>query len=217
MKFVKIPGKNFEILEVPVTQLIWKNIMGTEPSFFKEKPNNPVESVSQHDIQECIKKLNKLSKKWIYSLPTEEEWEYCCRAGTITDFSFGDDKSIIGDYAWFYKNSNNSTQPVKLKKCNDFGLYDMHGNVWEWCKDLYDPLGSDRVLRGGSWYSDAGGLRSAERYIVGPGGRSDNVGFRLVRTYKTLSFDTFTLNKKRGKEAITKIEKMLKELKDILK
>jgi len=132
-----------------------------------------------------------------YRLPTEAEWEYACRAGSTTRYSFGDDAASLGEFAWYRDNSVEKTHPVGQKRPNLWGLYDMHGNVWEWCGDGYDagyyrqPPGADprgpsqaasRVLRGGSWKSigpqDA---RSANRYDIAPGNRDDCLGFRVAR------------------------------------
>jgi len=128
-----------------------------------------------------------------YRLPTEAQWEYACRAGITTAYNTGD--TISDSTGWYYSNSGNKTHEVGKKPANAFGLHDMHGNVWEWCWDWYgdysssaqtDPLGAssgtNRVLRGGSWYNSAGFLRSAYRYFISlPGGRDSNLGFRLVR------------------------------------
>ena len=129
----------------------------------------------------------------MYRLPTEAEWEYACRAGTTTEYSFGDDVSVLGDFAWFDDNSGSQTHPVGQKRPNGWGLYDMHGNVWEWCSDWHgdyaagavrDPAGpasgSIRVLRGGCWYDSAGFCRSAFRIRFYPSYRFSNYGFRLA-------------------------------------
>jgi eukaryotic-like serine/threonine-protein kinase len=127
-------------------------------------------------------------------LPTEAEWEYACRAGTITEYSFGDDPAELGDYGWYSDNSGGQTQPVGAKKPNAWGLCDMHGNVWEWCEDAWHGSyqgaptdgtawtgeGSDRVYRGGSWANVARGCRCACRDYWDPGLRSFHLGFRLV-------------------------------------
>jgi formylglycine-generating enzyme required for sulfatase activity len=130
--------EDFEIMDTQVTQKQWQDVMGSNPSYFKNNPDNPVETVSWNDVQEFIKKLNEKNDGYVYDLPTEEQWEYACRAGTQTAYSFGDDPKDLKDYAWYWENSENTTHPVKQKKPNAWGLYDMHGNVWEWCKDVYD-------------------------------------------------------------------------------
>ena len=171
-------------------------------------PNHPVEQVSWDDVQEFLGKLNEAlgltgcdgtpsSATGCYRLPTEAEWEYSARAGTTKVFSFGDNSAK--DYAWYRYSRNNSdrqTQAVGLKRANPWLLYDVHGNVWEWVQDSYvstlpggvDPLNtsgdssSTRIFRGGSWRSNAGDLRTANRGKVNANHRADNVGFRLVRT-----------------------------------
>jgi formylglycine-generating enzyme required for sulfatase activity len=176
--------------------------MGTEP--WKGKPQNKEGAnysavyVSWDDAVTYCKTLSEKEGK-TYRLPTEAEWEYACRAGTETRWSFGDDEKTLNDYAWHDANAGGIGElyahQVGLKKANAFGLYDMHGNVFEWCKDHFgedyyrqspakDPQGptacSSRVLRGGSWYRGTRGTRSAYRLGV-VAGRDGNVGFRLVR------------------------------------
>ena len=139
----------------------------------------------------CERLSKKTGRK--YTLPTEAQWEYACRAGSNTKYYFGDSEDELADYAWYYKNSDGETHPVGEKKPNTYGLYDMHGNVWEWCHDWYgdyptgsvtNPLGpssgSTRVLRGGSWSSVAWNFRSGYRYRYEPGIRYDFLGFRLA-------------------------------------
>ena len=176
-----------------VTQEQYEQVMGKNPSNFKGA-QNPVEQVSWDDAVEFCKALSKKAGKTV-SLPTEAQWEYACRAGSKTRFSYGDDDDYgkLGDYAWYTKNSDNKTHPVGQKKPNDFGLYDMHGNVLQWCSDWYaesyananktDPMGpasgSDRVLRGGCWYGDPDRCRSAYRRWFTPDNRHYGVGFRV--------------------------------------
>ena len=109
-------------------------------------------------------------------MPTEAEWEYACRAGSITEYFFGDDRCRLGEYAWYEGNSGKTTHPVGEKKPNCWDLYDMLGNVWEWSSDT---SGSNLVIHGGGWYSDAEGCRSASRYGDMLGSRQGPIGFRL--------------------------------------
>ncbi|MFN0112976.1 MAG: SUMF1/EgtB/PvdO family nonheme iron enzyme [Blastocatellia bacterium] len=184
----------FAIGKYQVTQAQWQAVMGGNPSRFKGD-NLPVEKVSYEDIQGFLKKLGNG-----FRLPTEAEWEYAARAGSNAEYCFGDDEKLLGEYAWFNGNSGSKTHSVGEKKPNQFGLYDMHGNVWEWCSDWYgsgyyaecqwqgvmtDPggpsAGSGRVIRGGGWADDAVSCRSARRRDGAPVGRGGNLGFRLVR------------------------------------
>jgi len=179
-----------------VTQSQYEQVMGNNPSDFTGR-SNPVEQVSWVEAVEFCRKLSALpaekSAGRVYRLPTEAEWEYACRAGTTTEYSFGNDKSELGEYAWFDGNSDRTTHPVGQKRSNGWGLYDMHGNVWEWCQDWYgdspsgsvaDPTGpssgSDRVLRGGGWRYGARDCRSAGRSYGTPDDRNRHLGFRLV-------------------------------------
>jgi formylglycine-generating enzyme required for sulfatase activity len=178
-----------------VTQGQWKAVMGNNPSQFKGDANRPVEMVSWEEVQQFIDTLNTREGGTKYRLPTEAEWEYAARAGSTTAYSFGDDSSQLGQYAWFRGTANNTTHPVGQPQPNAWGLYDMHGNVWEWVQDWYgeyvagpvtDPQGSasgsGRVIRGGSWFSGAEGCRSADRSYSAPGARDGYLGFRLLRT-----------------------------------
>jgi formylglycine-generating enzyme required for sulfatase activity len=205
-------SKAFYIQTTEVTQGQWKALMGTEPwkgksgayyqQFVKEDPNNAASWVSWDDAMAYCKKLSEKEGK-TYRLPTEAEWEYACRAGTETRWSFGDDEKVLGDYAWYDKNASDIDETyahqVGQKKSNAFGLYDMHGNVYEWCHDYFeedyykqspekDPQGPEsaadgyRVLRGGSWrllFSRV--TRSAYRGWYVAGYRYYDYGFRLVR------------------------------------
>jgi formylglycine-generating enzyme required for sulfatase activity len=199
----------FWMAKYPVTQAQWLAVIKQNPSTFDEKKvgknwrQHPVENVSWDDAQEFLKKLNAHPPqsrleggKGVFRLPSEAEWEYACRAGSETLFCFGDDVSQLKDYAWYYENSHDRTHPVGQLQPNDWGLYDMHGNVWEWCMDMwhgnYDGAppdgsaweggGSDRVFRGGSWLNEPGYVRSANHDFDVPAIRFNNVGFRLVRT-----------------------------------
>lgn len=178
-----------------VTQEQWREVMGSNPSHFKGD-DLPVEQLSWYDAQEFIKKLNEKEGTDKYRLPSEAEWEYACRAGTTTRYSFGNDESKLKDYAWYRDNSNQKTHPVGQKKPNLWGLYDMHGNVWEWCQDMghddYNGAPSDgsawedgndsfRVTRGGCRLSDAGVCRSASRGSYDIDYRNYFLGFRVLR------------------------------------
>ncbi|CAK8715944.1 Formylglycine-generating enzyme, required for sulfatase activity, contains SUMF1/FGE domain [Candidatus Electrothrix laxa] len=174
-----------------VTQGQWKKIMGDNPAKFQKGDKYPVEQVSWEDVQKFITQLKKRSGKE-YRLPTEAEWEYAARAGSSYKYSGGDNLNAV---AWYGENSGSSTHSVGQKKANAFGLYDMSGNVWEWCADWYgekyyasnvknNPTGlssgSDRVIRGGGWGDNPGGVRSANRDRSSPVRRYDVLGFRLA-------------------------------------
>ena len=176
-EFCPIPEQDYYLGKYPVTQQQWEAVMGYNPSSFKGG-SFPVETVSFDDAQLFIQKLNQLSGKKNYRLPTEAEWEYACRAGSTSEYFFGDDCSQLGQYAWYYHNSEQTTHPVGQKKQNEWGLYDMVGNVFEWTDSWYDSSRSHRVLRGGSWRSESCG--SANGSSITPSGRGDSIGFRLV-------------------------------------
>jgi len=190
--------KPFYLGETEVTQEQYEKVMGTNPSGFKV-PQNPVEQVSWTDAVEFCRKLSLMSAEkaagHVYRLPTEAEWEYGCRAGTTTAYGFGDDGSRLGDYGWFINNSGSDSHPVGEKKPNAWGLYDMHGNVAEWCQDWYGnyssgsatdptgaPFGSHRVFRGGCWFNPAGYCLSAVRFKEAPESRDNGLGFRVLRS-----------------------------------
>ncbi|WP_406670714.1 formylglycine-generating enzyme family protein [Methanolobus sp. ZRKC4] len=188
-------GQAYYFGKYEVTQEQWGEVMGDNPSYF-DGDSNPVEKVSWNDVQEFVKKLNNMEGTNKYRLPSEAEWEYACRAGTTMRYSFGDSVSDLGEYAWYKNNSGSKTHPVGQKKPNPWGLYDMHGNVWEWCQDGWhsyyegaptdgsaweDGSGSLRVSRGGSWFNNAENCRSANRYEYAPYSRYFNFGFRLLR------------------------------------
>jgi len=181
--------KPFYMGKYEVTQEQWESVMGNNPSSRTKGAKLPVTNVSWEDCQEFIKKLNEKTSGG-YRLPTEAEWEYACRAGTTTAYSYGDnltksDANIDGD----------SIKAVGSYRPNAFGLYDMHGNVWEWCNDWYGSLqdgevtdpkgaatGSSRVLRGGSFINDVSAARSSLRFVGTPTFRGTDLGFRLVKT-----------------------------------
>src|SRR5712691_3391855 len=186
----------FYLGKYEVTQGQWQAVMGNNPSFFKGDPNRPVEEVSWNDVQEFIRRLHSREGGATYRLPTEAEWEYAARAGTTTRWSFGDEASRLGRYAWHEGNAGGQTHPVGQLQPNPWGLYDMHGNVWEWVQDWYgsytsgtavDPAGPswgwDRVRRGGSWnwFNVLGLCSSGRRDSTPPGVRDSDLGFRLLR------------------------------------
>jgi len=186
-------SKPFYMQTTEVTQGQWKKVMGGNPSCFKGDDNLPVEQVSWDDVQDFIERLNRQEGTVKYRLPTEAEWEYACRAGSTTAYCFGDDSGGLGEYAWYGDNSEDVTHPVGQKKPNAWGLYDMHGNVWEWVNDRYEDYssgsvtdpessskGSDRVIRGGGWRYYAWSCRSAVRYNGPPDVRVNVLGFRLL-------------------------------------
>lgn len=188
--------KPFYLGETEITQKQWQEVMDKNPSKFKSQ-YRPVEKVSWDDVQEFIKRLNAKEGGNLYRLPSEAEWEYAARAGSSTLYSFGDSAGSLEDYAWFgNKGYGGDTHEVAQKKANDWGLYDMHGNVWEWVQDWYDPgyystspannptgpnTGQYRVYRGGSWVGSAINTRSSVRFSGLPVTRSNDIGFRLLK------------------------------------
>ncbi|MCK5035517.1 MAG: formylglycine-generating enzyme family protein [Candidatus Sabulitectum sp.] len=218
---------SFQLMTTEVTQQMWGEVMGNNPSYFVS-PNRPVEKVSWDDVQLFIEELNSIDTEYVYRLPSESEWEYACRAGTTTPIYSGT-MNILGerncpeldDIAWYggnsgvtdisngydssdwsekqYSHTRAGTHPVATKLPNDWGLYDMLGNVWEWCEDTYQSSykgaptdGSawvssgaySRVGRGGSWLDGVGYCRSADRLGSGAGGRYSFLGFRLARSVR---------------------------------
>lgn len=199
----------FWMQETEVTQSQWQTVMGTNPSEHKDCPACPVDSVNYSDVQAFIGRLNTQPGKQ-YRLPTEAEWEYAARAGTMSDYGTPGDVTLGG---WIQANSGGQTHPVGTLRPNAWGLFDMEGNVWEWVNDWYGPYpsnpiadpagapkittnpdptggglwlwpsgGQGRVLRGGSWLSNANEARSASRLNGPPLPRYNGVGFRLART-----------------------------------
>ena len=194
-----------------VTQGQYQAVMGDNPSHFKGSDDLPVENVSWLDAVTFCNKLSEREKRTPfyridgtevtlvggngYRLPTEAEWEYACRAKSTTLYPFGDDASKLGEHAWYAGNSESKTHPVGQKLPNAWGLYDMLGNVWEWCADGYDekyyassppadppgaPGASHRVIRGGGWGNYPGCCRPADRVGCTPGYRSNDLGFRVA-------------------------------------
>jgi eukaryotic-like serine/threonine-protein kinase len=182
-----------------VTQEQWKAVMGDNPSYFKGKKNLPVEQISWQDCQAFCKKLSAIEKK-PYRLPTEAEWEYACRAGTTTPYHFGETLAVEqanynGNFVYGSGKKGvyrEHTTPVGIFPANAWGLFDMHGNVWQWCqdwhdgysgKDLIDPqgpkTGKNRILRGGSWGSHPIFCRSANRNFADPDSRTEFYGLRV--------------------------------------
>ena len=199
--------QGFYIGKYLVTQAEFLDVMGVNPSFFNggvfgNDLNRPVEQVYWFSAVAYCAQLTQTEQQaghlppgWAYRLPTEAEWEYACRAGTTTRFSYGDDPGYaqLVNYAWYGKNSTNSTQAVGHKAPNPWGLYDVHGDIFEWCQDWYggyptspvvDPQGpasgSAKVFRGGAWDQAGQFCRSAGRYSTDPATRFPDVGFRLV-------------------------------------
>ena len=196
--------QGFYLGKYEFTQEQWESVMGTRPwsgqPLMEEGPNIPAQFISWDDWQALIDSLNTAEGSAVYRLPTEAEWEYACRAGTTTIWSFGDDESLLGEYAWYSGNATSIGEAyvheVGMKLPNPWGLYDMHGNLYEWVQDWYgedyysvstsmDPTGPDtgthNIIRSGSFHYEALGTRSAFRH--GMSGRPRvGVGIRLLRT-----------------------------------
>lgn len=196
-------SKDYYLGVYEVTQAQYEKVIGKNPSHFQgaivgnENADLPVDYVSWDDAVAFCKKLSDLPEEKkagrVYRLPTEAQWEYACRAGSKTAYSFDDEEGLLPEHGWFNRNSSNRTHTVGLLEPNAWGLYDMHGNVWEWCSDWYeeypkgavsDPTGpkkgSLRVIRDGSWHDLAANCRSAIRYWYTPDVRSINLGFRVA-------------------------------------
>ena len=179
--------------ETEVTQAQWRAVMGNNPSGFKYCDECPVEDVSWNDVKDFISKLNSRSGGVRYRLPTEAEWEYAARGGGLSKgykYAGSDDQKEV---AWYDDNSGSKTHPVKGKKANELGIYDMSGNVYEWCSDWKDNYSSEsqtsptgpntgdyRVHRGGGWFLSARGCRVSARHSFEPDYRVSFLGFRLA-------------------------------------
>jgi formylglycine-generating enzyme required for sulfatase activity len=178
-----------------VTQSQWSAVMNGNPSGFKDD-HRPVETVSWNDVQVFIEALNSREHMDGYRLPTEAEWEYAARSGSDSAYTFGSEAAGLDQYAWYGKNAQQQTHPVGQLNPNAWGLYDMHGNVHEWCHDWFDreyysrspseapggpAQGLAKSLRGGDWGSGEWYCRCASRSLSSPDRRSNRVGFRLVR------------------------------------
>jgi formylglycine-generating enzyme required for sulfatase activity/tRNA A-37 threonylcarbamoyl transferase component Bud32 len=192
---------SFYMGKYEMTQAQWYTVMGNNPSGFRgcdleTLGQCPVERVSWDDAKEFLRKLNAQNDGYMYRLPSEAEWEYACRAGTTGDYA-GD----VDAMGWYKNNSGDKTRPVGQKQANGFGLYDMHGNVWEWCEDWYHenysgaPVDGSawesggltwRVVRGGSWFYIAANMRSAHRSRYDPGVRNNDLGLRIVAVSRSL-------------------------------
>jgi len=194
--------RGFFLGRYEVTQGEYLSVIGSNPSFFTGDTNLPVEQVDWVDVTIYCGQLTvrerlagRLPAGWAYRLPTEAEWEYASRAGSTNRFSYGDDPGYpqLANYAWYDANSGSTTHAVGGKLPNRWGLYDMSGNVWEWCSDWYgnypggsvtDPQGSSsgsyRVFRGGSWNNNGGHCRSAYRNYHYSSTKLSSVGFRVV-------------------------------------
>jgi formylglycine-generating enzyme required for sulfatase activity len=191
---VAIP-RPFYLARCEVTQEQWQSVMGTNPSRCKGA-KYPVENVSWDDCKAFLAKLNARTSGAEFVLPSEAQWEYACRAGSAAKWCFGDDEGRLAGHAWFLANSRGKTHAVGGRKPNAWGLYDMHGNAWEWCEDAwhetYDGAPTDggawtsdgdgrHVRRGGSWYDSAWLARCAYRLGFRADFRAENLGFRPAR------------------------------------
>jgi formylglycine-generating enzyme required for sulfatase activity len=199
---------DFSISMAEITQEQYSAVMESNPSFFSEYTNLPVERITWYEAATFCNKLSIMTgrdtcynlttfecdfKSNGFRLPTEAEWEYACRAGTKTEYFFGSDSAGLKNVGWYLDNSNGRTQQIRIKEPNPWGLYDMHGNVSEWCNDFEvsyhcnsekNPTGPEeghyRIIRGGSWFNGPDSSRSAFRMSTFPAFGFNNVGFRIV-------------------------------------
>ena len=185
---------SYYICKYEVTQALWRAVMGSNPSRFKGD-NLPVEQVSWNDCQIFINRLNSYTGR-NFRLPTEAEWEFAARGGNHSRRYKYSGSNYIGDVAWYYRNSDNRTHPIGTKQANELGLYDMSGNVYEWCSDRYGSYssysqnnptgttsGTGRVFRGGCWFHHAKGCRSSFRIHRAPGSGDCFLGLRLALSH----------------------------------
>jgi formylglycine-generating enzyme required for sulfatase activity len=199
-KHVVTLSRDFWLGKYEVTQAEYAALMGKNPSHFPDQPEAPVEKVSHFDamaycsaLTQRERQAGRLPSSYEYRLPSEAEWEYACRAGSTNQYSFGDAAADADPYAWTSENSGGSPHPVGQKRPNPWGLYDMHGNVWEWCLDWFaeyptvdavDPIGpytgKVKVFRGGGWNNEAPFARSANRFMMAPANGIHFVGFRVA-------------------------------------
>jgi len=182
---------SYYIGETEVTQELWQAVMGKNPSKNKKGTNLPVEQVSWEECQEFVSRLNTLTGQQFH-LPTEAQWEYAARGGNKSQGYKYSGSHALEHVGWYMDNSRKKTHPVKIKSPNELGIYDMSGNVWEWCQDWYGSYssgaqtnptgaysGSYRVIRGGSWFNSASYGRSSRRIYYTPSNRINNLGLRL--------------------------------------
>lgn len=174
----KVTISTYYIGETEVTQALWKAVMGSNPSHFKGA-NHPVECVSWDDCKTFIKKLNSITGR-NFRLPTEAEWEFAARGGNKSNGYKYSGSNTLDNVAWYCDNSGRETHNVKTKSPNELGIYDMSGNVYEWCEDLYDSSESDRVYRGGCWCFFEGDCRVSYRDNDRPNDRYFTIGLRLA-------------------------------------
>ncbi|MFM7149779.1 MAG: formylglycine-generating enzyme family protein, partial [Gemmataceae bacterium] len=195
----------FAMAKYEVTQELWGLVMGKNPSRWRG-PRNSAEMLSWNEAKTFCERATRMLRErklldadQVIRLPSESEWEYACRAGSTTDYCFGDSARDLGAFAWFIGNSKGEDPPVGRKKPNSWGLYDMHGYIWEWCEDAWqsdlkdipadgkarlDAKNPDRVMRGGSWADPADQARSAFRGKAARDSRNDRIGFRCVKAMK---------------------------------
>ena len=200
IKFPVTITRDFYLGKFEVTQAEYDAVIGRNPRHFAGDPDRPVEKVTFNDaVAYCAavtkreREAGRLIPGWEYRLPTEAEWEYACRAGSTNRFSFGDEAANAAQFAWTQENSASTTHRVGQKKPNAWGLHDMHGNVWEWCLDWFEPyppgkltdptgpaVAKYKVFRGGGWNNDIDMARCSNRFMMEPANGIHFVGFRIA-------------------------------------